>query len=564
MRQSRSFIPTLKEVPNDAVVPSHVLMLRGGYVRALAAGIYSFLPLGYRVVKKVCEIIRQEMDAIGGQEFHLPALNPREIWEETGRVQAFGDTMYHLKNRDYVLAPTHEEIITFHARKVVKSYKDMPQTWYQIQTKFRNEARPRSGVIRGRQFLMKDSYSLDVDEAALDKSYELHDKAYKNIFSRVGLKFFVVGASSGAMGGSGSEEFMVRSDAGEDVVAHCEACGYAANVEVATSVIEPVKRETESKEVYEISTPNVKSIDELCAFLNINERQTAKSRVYIVEEKPVLVLMSGNDEVNETKLQKALGADVRPAHPDELKLITGADAGSIGPIGFKGKIVADNRIKDCNNLFSGANKNDYHIGGLDFTRDVSGIEYADLRSATSGECCPKCGEPLGVFTAIELGHIFKLGTKYSASMGANYLTESGDEKPIVMGSYGIGVERVVACSIEQNHDDNGIIWHKAIAPFHVHLLGLNMKKEPVIEASEKVYNELQAAGIEVLFDDRPDAQAGFKFKDADLLGMPLQVIVGEKKLAENKVEIKVRKTGERLEASLDGLASTIKDLLEKI
>ncbi len=564
MRQSRSFIPTLKEVPNDAVVPSHVLMLRGGYVRALGAGIYSFLPLGYRVVKKVCEIIRQEMDAIGGQEFHLPALNPREIWEETGRVQAFGDTMYHLKNRDYVLAPTHEEIITFHARKVVKSYKDMPQTWYQIQTKFRNEARPRSGVIRGRQFLMKDSYSLDVDEAALDKSYELHDKAYKNIFTRVGLKFFVVGASSGAMGGSGSEEFMVGSDAGEDVVAHCEACGYAANVEVATSVIEPVKREAESKEVYEISTPNVKSIDELCAFLNINERQTAKSRVYIVEEKPVLILMSGNDEVNETKLQKALGAEVRPAHPDELKLITGADAGSIGPIGFKGKIVADNRIKDCNNLYSGANRNDYHIAGLDFTRDVPGLEYADLRSATSGEGCPKCGEPLGVFTAIELGHIFKLGTKYSASMGAHYLTESGEEKPIVMGSYGIGVERVIACSIEQSHDENGIIWHKSIAPYHVHLLGLNMKKEPVIEASEKVYQELLSAGIEVLFDDRPDAQAGFKFKDADLLGMPLQVIVGEKKLAENKVEIKVRKTGERLEASLDGLASTIKDLLEKI
>ena len=274
--------------------------------------------------------------------------------------------------------------------------------------------------------------------------------------------------------------------------------------------------------------------------------------------------MSGNAEVNEIKLEKVLGGAVRPGHPDELKEITGADAGSIGPIGFKGKIVADNRIKDCNNLFSGANKNDYYIGGLDFTRDVSGIEYADLRSATSGEGCPKCGEPLGVFTAIELGHIFKLGTKYSASMGANYLTESGDEKPIVMGSYGIGVERVVACSIEQNHDDNGIIWHKAIAPFHVHLLGLNMKKEPVIEASEKVYNELQAAGIEVLFDDRPDAQAGFKFKDADLLGMPLQVIVGEKKLAENKVEIKVRKTGERLEASLEGLASTIKDLLEKI
>lgn len=564
MRQSKSFIPTLKEVPNDAVVPSHVLMLRGGYVRALAAGIYSFLPLGYRVVKKVCEIIRQEMDAIGGQEFHLPALNPKEIWEETGRVQAFGDTMFHLKNRDYVLAPTHEEIITFYARKVVKSYKDMPQTWYQIQTKFRNEARPRSGIIRGRQFLMKDSYSLDIDTDGLNKSYELHDQAYRKIFSRVGLKFFVVGASSGAMGGSGSEEFMVGSPAGEDTVAHCEACGYAANVEVASSVITPVQRETESKAIYEISTPNIKSIDELCAFLNINERQTAKSRVYIVDEKPVLILMSGNDDVNETKLEKTLGSGVRPAHPEELKAITGADAGSIGPIGFNGRIIADQRIKECNNLFSGANKNDYHIGGIDFIRDVPSIEYADLRTVTSGEGCPKCGEPLGVFTAIELGHIFKLGTKYSASMGATYLTEEGDEKPIVMGSYGIGVERVIACSIEQSHDESGIIWNKSIAPFHIHLLGLNMKKEPVAEASEKIYNELLSAGVEVLFDDRVDAQAGFKFKDADLLGMPIQLIVGEKKLAENKVEVKIRKTGERIEIPLEGLAATIKDLIEKL
>jgi prolyl-tRNA synthetase len=564
MRQSKSFIPTLKEVPNDAVVPSHVLMLRGGYVRALAAGIYSFLPLGYRVVKKVCEIIRQEMDAIGGQEFHLPALNPKEIWEETGRVQAFGDTMFHLKNRDYVLAPTHEEIITFHARKVVKSYKDMPQTWYQIQTKFRNEARPRSGIIRGRQFLMKDSYSLDIDTAGLDVSYNLHDQAYRKIFTRVGLKFFVVGASSGAMGGSGSEEFMVGSAAGEDTVAHCEACGYAANVEVASSVIQPVQRETESKAVYEISTPNIKSIDELCGFLNINERQTAKSRVYIVDDKAVLILMSGNDDVNETKLEKALGSGVRPAHPEELKAITGADAGSIGPIGFNGRIFADLRIKECNNLFSGANKNDYHIGGIDFVRDVPSIEYADLRTAVSGEGCPKCGGPLGVFTAIELGHIFKLGTKYSSAMGATYLTEEGDEKPIVMGSYGIGVERVIACSIEQSHDESGIIWNKSIAPFHVHLLGLNMKKEPVAEASEKIYNELLSAGVEVLFDDRIDAQAGFKFKDADLLGMPIQLIVGEKKLAESKVEVKIRKTGERLEIPLEGLAATIKDMIEKL
>jgi len=296
------------------------------------------------------------MDAIGGQEFHLPALNPKEIWEETGRVEAFGDTLFHIKNRDYVLAPTHEEIMTFHARNVVKSYKDMPQIWYQIQTKFRNEPRPRSGVIRGRQFLMKDAYSFDTSWEGLDKSYELHDKAYRKIFDRCGLKYFVVGASSGAMGGTGSEEFMVKSSAGEDTVAYCESCGYAANVEVATSKIDSVERDNESKSIYEISTPNVHSIDELCEFLKIEETQCAKSRIYIHNEKPVLILMLGNDEVNETKLEKFLGGNVRPAHPEELKDISGADAGSIGPVGFSGRIIADNRLKDANNMFSGANK----------------------------------------------------------------------------------------------------------------------------------------------------------------------------------------------------------------
>ncbi|OGU35756.1 MAG: proline--tRNA ligase, partial [Ignavibacteria bacterium GWA2_36_19] len=366
MRLSKYFVPTLKEVPNDAVVTSHILMLRTGMIRMVSAGIYSFLPLGYIVMKKISEIIREEMDAIGGQEFHLPALNPKEIWEETGRVEAFGDILFHIKNRDYVLAPTHEEIVTYHARNVVKSYKDMPQIWYQIQTKFRNEPRPRSGVIRGRQFLMKDSYTFDNSWEALDRSYNLHDKAYRKIFDRCRLKYFVVGASSGAMGGTGSEEFMVKSDAGEDTVAYCESCGYAANVEVAASRIEGVKRKAESKSIYEISTPDVKSIDELCAFLKIDETQCAKSRIYVHNGEPVLILMLGNDEVNESKLVSVLGGNVRPGHPDELKEITGADAGSIGPMGFRGKIIADHRLKDANNMFSGANKNDYHIGGIDF------------------------------------------------------------------------------------------------------------------------------------------------------------------------------------------------------
>ena len=562
MRLSKYFIPTLKETPADAVIPSHILMVRSGMVRMLSAGIYSFLPLGYKVLKKIIEIIREEMDAIGGQEFHLPALNPREIWEETGRVEAFGDTMFHVKNRDYVLAPTHEEIMTYHAKGTLKSYKDLPQIWYQIQTKFRNEPRPRSGVIRGRQFLMKDAYSFDSSWEGLDKSYEKHEKAYRKIFDRCGIKYFIVGASSGAMGGSKSEEFMVRSDAGEDTVAYCEHCGYAANVEVAQSVVEPVGRDAESKEIYEIHTPNVKSIDELCEFLGINERQTAKSRIYIHNDEPILVLMSGNDEVNETKLENILGGNVRPGHPDELKEITGADAGSIGPIGFKGRIIADLRLKDANNLYSGANKNDYHIGGIDLQRDVPNIEYFDLRVVQSGEKCIRCGKELEVFKAIELGHIFKLGTKYSEALGAEFLDESGKSHPIIMGSYGIGVERVLACYIEQNHDDRGIIWEGPLKPFDVHLLGLNMKKETVAKAADKIYDELSAAGYEVLYDDRIDAQAGFKFNDADLIGIPIQVIVGERGLKENKVEIKLRKSGERFTVALEEISDKIEELLK--
>jgi prolyl-tRNA synthetase len=560
MKLSKYFVPTLKEVPTDATVTSHVLMLRSGMIRMVSAGIYSFLPLGYRVLRKVSQIIREEMDAIGGQEFHLPGLNPKEIWEETGRVEAFGDILFHIKNREYVLAPTHEEIITFHARNVVKSYKDMPQIWYQIQTKFRNEPRPRSGVIRGRQFLMKDAYTLDVSYEALDVAYGLHDKAYRNIFDRCGLDYFVVGASSGAMGGTGSEEFMVKSDAGEDTVAHCSSCGYAANVEVAASKVAVTEREKSGKEIYEISTPNVKTIDELCEFLKINESVCAKSRVYINDVTAVLILMQGNDEVNESKLTKVLGGNVRPGHPEELMEITGADAGSIGPIGFKGRIIADLKLKDRNNLFSGANKNDYHIGGIDFKRDVSSIEFADLRIVESGESCSNCDNKLEVFTAIELGHIFKLGTKYSEALGALYLDEKGEEHPIVMGSYGIGVERIIACYIEQNHDDKGIIWNKALTPFDIHLIALNLKKETVVSTSEIIYNDLRNSGYEVLFDDR-DAAAGFKFNDADLLGMPIQIVVGEKKLKENKCEVKIRKTGERLDIELKNLISEIKELV---
>ena len=567
MKLSKYFVPTLKEVPADATVTSHVLMLRSGMIRMVSAGIYSFLPLGYRVLRKVSQIIREEMDAIGGQEFHLPALSPKEIWEETGRVEAFGDILFHIKNREYVLAPTHEEIITFHAKNVVKSYKDMPQIWYQIQTKFRNEPRPRSGVIRGRQFLMKDAYTLDVSYEALDVAYGLHDKAYRKIFDRCGLKYFPVGASSGAMGGDDSQEFMVKSDAGEDTVAYCESCGYAANVEIAQSIVSPVKQKKEIKELEKIYTPSVKSIDELCEYLKIEESECAKSRVYIHNGETVLVLMLGNDEVNESKLKKVLGENVRPAHPEELMQITGADAGSIGPIGFKGRIIADSELINGNNLYSGANENDYHYGGIDLLRDVPELEmkdYHDLRTVKSGELCKTCykqnlNNKLEVFAAIELGHIFKLGTKYSEALKAFYLDEKGEEHPIVMGSYGIGVERIIACYIEQNHDDKGIFWNKALTPFDIHLIALNMKNENVVAKAEKIYDELKKAGYEVLYDDR-DAAAGFKFNDADLLGMPVQIVIGEKKLKDGKCEVKIRKSGERFDVELIELITKLTEL----
>jgi prolyl-tRNA synthetase len=546
MRLSKYFIPTLKEIPADAVIESHKLMLRSGMMRPLSAGIYSFLPLGYRALKKAMELVRQEMDAIGGQEFHLPALNPIELWEETGRVKAFGDTMFHIKNRSLILAPTHEEVITSIAKTHIRSYRDLPQIWYQIQTKFRNEPRPRSGVIRSRQFFMKDSYSLDSSWDGLDVSYDAHAEAYKKIFARAELNFFIVGASSGAMGGSASQEFMIESDAGEDTCAICSSCGYAANMEVAASTVASASNDGASKALEEIHTPNVKTIDELTAFLKIPETRFAKSLVYIQDKTPILILMMGNDQLNEAKLLSALKADARPSHPEELKDLTGADAGSIGPIGLKNfKIIADKRLEGANNLISGANKNDYHIGNIDLKRDVKVDGYFDLRTVVEGEACSKCGQPLRIVKAIELGHVFKLGTKYSDSLHATFLDEQGKEQVIIMGSYGIGVERIIACHIEQHHDEYGIVWGKSLAPFDVQLIMLNANNEKIAALSEELYFKLGSAHLDVLFDDRKDLSPGFKFKDADLLGMPLQVIVGEKNVNNGNIEVKDRRSGKR-------------------
>lgn len=564
MKLSWGFVPTLKEDPSDAIMPSHKLMIRAGLVRPLAAGVYSFLPLGWRVAKKVMQIIREEMDAIGGQEFHLPALNPIELWEETGRLRDFGDVIFQLKNRPLVLAPTHEEVICQIAKHHIKSYKDLPQIWYQIQTKFRNEPRPRSGVIRGRQFIMKDSYSLDASWEGLDRSYELHKQAYIKIYTRCGLKFFIVGASTGAMGGSASEEFMVESPYGEDTVVLCDKCGYAANTEIAQSNVPPAKRYPESQPLKEIYTPNVRTINELAQFLNVPTEILAKSLVYKHNGQPVLILMLGNDQLVEAKLLKALGGgEISPMEPEELKNLTGANAGSIGPIGLKNfKIIADMRLKGANNLISGANKDDYHIANIDMERDVKVDGYFDLRKVEEGEPCINCGNPLRIVNAIEIGHIFKLGTKYSESMKATFLDENGQEKPIIMGSYGIGVERIIACHIEQNHDENGIIWDKAIAPYHVHLISVNTENPKVVEVSDNLYEKFNAEKIEVIYDDRMDVSPVFKFKDADLLGMPLQVIVSERNLKNNQVEIKVRKTGERILISLEEVVAKVREILE--
>jgi len=538
-------------------------MIRAGLIRPLSAGIYSFLPLGYKVMKRVSKIICEEMDAIGGQEFHLPALNPIELWEQTGRVKSFGDNLFHLKNRPLVLAPTHEEVICWIAKNHISSYKELPQIWYQVQTKFRNEPRPRSGVLRGRQFVMKDSYSLDRSWEGLDRSYDLHAEAYKRIFTRCGLKFFVVGASSGAMGGSGSQEFMMESPSGEDVIAVSEDGAYAANLEVATSVVPPATRTDGNEPLKEIHTPNVKTIDEVAAFLKVDHGRCAKSVVYWAGEEPVLVLMMGNDELNEAKLSSVLGAEVRPIEAERLTELTGADAGSIGPVKLEGfKIIADKRLEGSNGLVSGANKNDYHLMNIDLQRDCKINGYFDLRTIEEGEESTHGGGKLRIIRGIELGHIFKLGTKYSDALGAYFLDENGKEQPIIMGSYGIGLERIVACHIEQNHDKDGIIWDRALAPYQVHLIAIAGKNQEVADRAEEIYRSLTETGVEVLFDDRKDISPGFKFKDADMLGMPWQVIVSEKNLKKDQLEMKERRSGERTYTSVGEAVEKITQLLE--
>jgi prolyl-tRNA synthetase len=574
MRWSQYFIPTLREVPADAEVVSHRLLLRAGLIRQLASGIYSMLPLAQRVCLKIQQILREEMNRIGGQEFYLPALNPREIWEESGRWSVMGDNMFRLKDRkgtDLCLGMTHEEVFTSIARNELRSYKQLPQVWYQIQMKFRDEARPKSGVLRVRQFTMKDAYSFDVDQAGLDKSFEDQREAYKRIFDRCGLKYTIVEASSGAMGGSASNEFMVKTDAGEDLIATCENCGYAANLEKATSRLPEIKDGIGLDAPVEFPTPGVRTIEDLTKFPGgADADRQIKTLVYLStkdgEQQFVLALLRGDHQLHETKLTDALGSDeMRPAQAEEIRDLLKASAGSLGGVGAKAKaresgkeirILADFALKNRRNMTTGANRDDHHVRGVNISRDIPVDKWVDLRTVTSGEGCPVCESgQLEVAKSLEIGHIFKLGTKYSQSMGASVLTQDGKEVPIVMGSYGIGVERIMASAIELHHDADGIIWPKAIAPFDCVVTITNMKQEELREAGERLYHDLQRAGLDVLLDDREE-RAGVKFKDADLIGIPYRITVG-KKAADGLVELFDRRAKQTEDVKL-------KDAVERV
>jgi prolyl-tRNA synthetase len=574
MRLSQSLLPTLKEIPRDVVIPSHRLMLRAGMMRPLAAGIYSYLPFGWRAAKNVMTILREEMDRIGGQELYMPCLNPISIWEETGRAFDFGSDLFRLMDRKnrvagegerYCLAPTHEEVICDIARGYIKSYRDLPQIWYQIQVKLRDEPRPRSGLMRTRHFIMKDSYTLDRDEEGQDHGYQLHYQAYSRIFERAGLDTFVVGASSGLMGGSGSQEFMVESESGEDTTARCDGCGYSANLEVATSGIETVTGSGEQDSISEVATPNQRTIDEVSSFLGIDPKSMIKSLLFIVDDKPVLALVSGEDDVNESKLGAVLGAPFRPAEPHEALEYMHANLGFLGPVGVERsiKIIADLRLRDAKGLATGANKDDYHITGVEVGRDFEPHEYRDLRTINEGEPCPDCSRKLRLARAIEVGHIFKLGTKYSQAMRAVFLDENGVEKPIIMGSYGIGVGRLVATVIESRHDEHGIIWPRSVSPFDLMLITLNPIDTKVYDLSQSLYNDLRNEGFDVLWDER-DVRPGVKFNDADLIGIPIQIIVGDRALSTGNIEVKVRKTNQRQHIPREELTAKIGDIFQSI
>ncbi len=568
MLWSRLFIPTLRETPAEAEVPSHQLLLRAGYIRQLAAGVYSYLFLAQRSLRKIIAIVREEMDRIGAQEVLLPALHPAEIWQESGRWDAMGANLFRLKDRnqhDLCLGMTHEEAVTALARGELRSYKQLPQIWYQIQTKFRDEPRPKSGLLRVRQFIMKDAYSFDLDAAGLDEAYRKHYGAYCRIFDRCGLLYVVVEADSGAMGGSQSHEFMVASDAGEDWVAHCPNCGYAANLEKAAAIpAAPAIADPEGDfDPEPFHTPGRKTIADVAEFTGLPETSQMKSLVLVAGGKPVLALVRGDHQLSETKFAAALSVtEFRPAHAEEIREWFGADAGSLGPAGVtRLRIVADEALYGRRNMIAGANRDDYHLRnvtpGEDFTP-----EYCDLRAVAEGDTCRGCGSPLALIKTVEIGHIFKLGYRYAKSMGLHITTETGAESPPIMGSYGIGIERILCAAIELFHDKDGMMLPASIAPFSVVVTPVNIADAAQRDAAERIYRACLEKGLDALLDDR-DERPGVKFKDADLIGVPWRIVAG-KKLAEGMVEVVDRRGREKRDMPIEEAAAFVAGQLESI
>ena len=581
-RWSQLFMPTLREAPADAEVASHKFLVRAGYIRQLAAGIYSYLFLGNRSFNKIVAIVREEMDGIG-QEFLLPALHPREIWEASGRWALMGDNLFRLKDRKgahLALGMTEEEVMTEIARKELRSYKQLPQIWYQIAPKFRDELRPKAGLLRVRQFMMKDAYSFDIDAAGLDVSYKKHYETYCRIFDRCGLKYMVVEADSGAMGGKESHEFMVRTPAGEDQIVSCDGCNYAANMEKATSSLAPVEElasEGDGKPL-EVHTPGQKTIEDVAKFLGVSPRNKIKTLALMTEEKDaqsekmklhaIVVLMRGDHQLNEAKLNSALGKPTRPMEESEIKALFNSPAGYLGPTGIEWAnvtkdgpvLLVDKALEGRSNLIAGANKENYHLKNLTPGRDFQPTAYTDLRSFTAGEACPNCGAPLRIDTAVEVGHIFKLGYRYSESMGARVLDKNGKEVTPIMGSYGIGIDRILTAAVEQGNDDNGFWLPPAIAPFEIVVTPTNVGEEKVKSAAEEIANRLEAAGFDVLLDDRNE-RPGVKFKDADLVGIPFRITVG-KKVTEDTVEVVQRSTREIRDVTIPAIVDYFQRVLQ--
>lgn len=565
MKMSNMLVGTLREVPAEAEIESHKLMLRAGLMRKMAAGIYNYMPLGLKVIENVKNIVREEMNNAGAQEFLASALIPAELWQESGRWDAYGAEMFRLKdrhNRDFCLGPTHEEVFTDIVRNEIKSYKQLPLNLYQIQTKYRDERRPRFGVMRSREFIMKDGYSFDKDQEGLDLAYEKMRKAYVNIFNRCGLDAKAVAADSGAIGGSGSAEFMIKSEVGEDDVVFCTACDYAANIEKAPSTPEHGEKE-ELMEVEKVETPAVKSIEDLAKFFECSPKKIAKTLIFQADDKVVAVVLRGDREANEVKIANAIGEviELEMASEEAVKEATGAAVGFAGPMGIKvDMLLVDQEVANMYNFIIGANETDMHLKNVNYGRDFEGI-VGDFRNVTIGEKCPECGKEITISRGTEVGHIFKLGTKYSESMGATFIDEDGKAKPFIMGCYGIGVTRTVASIIEQHNDENGIIWPLEVAPYHVSVIPANVKNEEQATKAEEIYNELRKMGVEALLDDRKE-RAGVKFKDSELMGIPMRITVG-KMIGEGQVEFKLRNGGEVETLSIEEVYNRVREEFER-